>query len=118
MQIRKYDCGYKTCQKVGNKESDIILPEYNFEFPFQVIIPSREEWILNKYDQQSASNFFTDGSKTLDGTGFGIHGEFEVEKSLNNTATVFQAEAKAISYCAELLCTRDTKNKTINIYIY
>ena len=50
-----------------NKESDILLPKYNFEFPYQVIIPSREEWILNKYDERNATNFFTDGSKTLDG---------------------------------------------------
>jgi hypothetical protein len=57
--------------------------------------------LLNKYDEQNVTKFFTDGSKTQDGTGFGIHGEFEVEKSLNNTATVFQAEAKVISYCQE-----------------
>ena len=40
----------------------------------------------------------------------------QVEKSLNNTATVFQAEAKAISYCAELLCRKNTKNKVIHLF--
>ena len=63
-----------------NKRSDILLPRYNFEFPYQVLIPTREEWLLNKYDEQHGTKFFTDGSKTEDGTGFGIHGEFEVEK--------------------------------------
>ena len=68
------------------KESDIMLPKYNFEFPYQVTIPSREEWASKSYDEQEGTKFFTDGSKTEHGTGYGIYGEFEVEQNLTNTA--------------------------------
>ena len=60
--------------------SDIILPTYNFEIPYQVEIPSREEWLSGKYIEKGDKRFYTDGSKTEHGTGFGIYGEFVVEK--------------------------------------
>ena len=47
-----------------NKESDILLPKYNFEIPYQISYPSREEWLLNKYDKQNVTKFFKSRSKS------------------------------------------------------
>ena len=103
-----------------NLHINLMYWTYNFEIPYQVTISSREEWLSEKYIEKGDTKFFTDSSsKTEHGTGFGIDGEFVVEKNFINTAaTVFQAEAKAITYCAELIYNRGAKDKEIYILIY
>jgi len=63
--------------------------------------------------------WFTDGSKTTEGTGAGIHGmqprkDFSV--SLGKYATVFQAEVFAILWCATFISRRPYKDKVVYIY--
>jgi hypothetical protein len=46
--------------------------------------------------------WYTDGSRTKEDTGTGIHGvrpKIDIEVSLGRHATIFQAEVYAIIYC-------------------
>ncbi len=57
-----------------------------------------------------------DGSKTNEGTGFGTHGLFEISRNMNNMATLFQAEAKAVSVCAKEIENMNIRGRQIIIY--
>lgn len=46
-----------------------------------LLVPSREEFLFGKYIEKGNTKFFTDDSKAEHGTGFGIDGEFVVEKT-------------------------------------
>ena len=75
-----------------------------------------QNWHDHKYDEEPGIQFFTDGSKTEQGTGFGIYGEINVSKKLWDYATVFQAEALAINYCAKEIVQKDMQNEEIHIF--
>lgn len=94
--------------KIGSLISDPIFsmprdrmtPEVSFERRFDVVIPSRLDW-LNGWPTGLPDDGwvrFTDGSKTKNGTGAGVHAE-EVEEgawfSLGSHASIFQAEVFA-----------------------
>ena len=97
------------------KNSDFMKPKYNFDLPFKVEIPTRQEWERKEISNDSL-NFYTDGSKTENGTGFGVLGIIEISKRMNNLATVFQAEAKAITTCATEIMKWNIKNRKIRIF--
>ena len=98
------------------KNSDFMKPKYNFDHSFKVKIPTRQEWALNEGNNNETLKFYTDGSKNENGTGFGIFGTTTISKSLNKLATVYQAEAKAITICAEEIVKEQIQNKKIQIF--
>jgi len=66
-----------------NKDSDFMLPKYNFDTQFNITIPSRSEWQLNQIDKAvDAIKYYTDGSKTELGTGFGIFGNTNIYQEI------------------------------------
>ena len=97
------------------KNSDFMKPKYHFDLPFKVTIPTRQEWVINEMNGD-ALNFYTDGSKTENGTGFGVYGTIKISKSMNELATIFQAEAKAITTCAEEIVKENIKDRKICIF--
>lgn len=103
---------------LSEKVSDAIVPKYFFDLLFKVEIPTREQWSSGDVKEYpDALKFYTDGSKTNDGTGFGIHGTFEISRNMSNLATVFQAEAKALATFAEHIRAQNVQNRNI-IIIY
>ena len=62
---------------------------------------------------------YTDGSKTDDGVGYGLHlgnGFYEQQGSLREEASVFQAEIMAMNKAAQWLINRGTNGQKITLY--
>jgi hypothetical protein len=98
--------------------SDQILGRYEFEMPFEIIFPEREDWHKDKIPvKKSTKLFFTDGSKMIYNTGAGIYGPgIRRWIPMGTMATVFQAEVHAIERCAyECLTRQSLRNKHIAI---
>lgn len=98
--------------------SDVITPTYNFTKNFNISIPRREDYLsTNLLSLQEAENWFTDGSKTEEGTGSGIFGpQTQISIGLDHHATVFQTEVLAIHICAEEILKKRTTGKIYNIF--
>ena len=72
---------------------------------------------MNPDTKKELSNYIhTYGSKINEDTGFGIHGQFKISWNMNNMATIFQAEAKAVSVCAEEIGKMNIRGRQIIIY--
>ena len=99
------------------KLNDHIKTQLNLQPKYSVEIPDREKWrrkeiILDGFN----SIWYTDGSKTEEGVGLGVHGcNTNLYKSLGKYMTVFQAEMLAILTCVEKLL--DEKAKELRILI-
>lgn len=87
--------------------SDWMETVVNYDLPYDVFIPSRQEWEGGGPSVPTGSiNFFTDGSKMNNLTGSGIYGpRTKISVHLGQWPTVFQAEIYAILECV-LLCLR------------
>ena len=87
-----------------NTNSDHTKKRYAFNIPFKVIISSREERINQTPRMtQQGHIWYTDGSKTADGTGAGIYSRQlrnDLSYRLEQYNSVFQAEIYAILQCA------------------
>ena len=99
--------------------TDKMIPTLCFNKPVTVSITERGEWTEGTQPiPKDGLVWFTDGSKTNDGTGAGAYCRNTGEKfwtSLGKYATVFQAEIYAIIICATEMLGRNYKGK--NIYI-
>lgn len=99
--------------------SDHMIKRYSFSRSFSTEIPSREEWKGggSKYTSTDVV-WFTDGSKTAEGTGAGIHG---VRPCINSAIpmgrypTVFQAEVLAVLECCRLSLRMGFEGRSITI---
>lgn len=85
--------------------SDHMTPRLSVDKTFKTKILPREDWGSGRasYDEDDVV-WFTDGSKTEEGSGSGIYGirpEGSIVLSLGKYATVFQTEVGAISVCLE-----------------
>lgn len=84
---------------------------------FNVHIPKREEWnneelILSEFDDV----WYTDGSKTLSGTGAGVFNKnHQSTVHLGKLTTIFQAEMLAVNECCLTLKERQSVNLNIAI---
>jgi ribonuclease HI len=117
--------GHTELNKALNKhkrfwnESDRIIPIFEFNHSFQVIIKSRDEVNVNDYLPNDDQLFwFTDGSKSEISTGSGVFcADFDVGLAANvgNEATVFQAEVKAIELCVDECLERGIEGRNIFI---
>ena len=92
------------CVPEMKMRSDHMTPKYVYDIPFEVSILDRSAWINNEPEFLSGSLvWYTDGSKTEEGTGAGIHGlgpRKDLFYPLGGFPTVFQAETYAILQCA------------------
>jgi hypothetical protein len=113
MEILKEFQGLASLHKLSD-----VISETNFDLPFEVIIPERQEWGLNQpATTVNTLVYYTDGSKMNDRVGIGICGpSFRFYKSLGSTPSIFQAEVHAIQICANrCLHRKDLGGKTIYI---
>jgi hypothetical protein len=82
--------------------SDYLLPIYSFEKPFDIQM-NWKDW-CHKEEQCLSKGlmWYTDGSKTDNGSGAGIHGKtlrHDIYVSLGQYTTIFQAKIYAIGAC-------------------
>jgi ribonuclease HI len=116
--LQELDKNKELKQTVQN--NDYLNKEYNFEFPFSVEFPSKEDWInIICEDTEDKEMWYTDGSKTSHGTGSGVYGSKENHRlsiKLEDHNTVFQAEVFAIQKCAKYIQSREIKEKQIVIH--
>lgn len=102
---------------ISDTYTDHMVPKYTFNRNFGIEINDRREWnsISSKI---RGSIWYTDGSKTDEGTGAGIFSETEnvgLSFSLGTYTTVFQAEMYAILQCVAMNNLRAYENRRINI---
>lgn len=99
--------------------SDDMVPSFSFSEPFEVVIPKRDDWSsLEDMLRPAEIVWFTDGSKSEEGSGAGIYGErprLKISCALGKFATVFQTEVYAILVCAQENIRRRYSNRHIYI---
>ncbi|KAJ8968113.1 hypothetical protein NQ317_002439 [Molorchus minor] len=100
--------------------SDVMPSRTSSNLYYKVLFPKRDEWECNKDALQKADScWFTDGSKTPEGTGAGVHScnpRTRISVSLGTNATVFQAEVYAIELCMGRLEQMNPIRRTIKIF--
>ncbi|KAI5735212.1 hypothetical protein M8J77_015582 [Diaphorina citri] len=88
--------------------------------PAKTVINSRDYWERNHVETKHGEIvWYTDGSKTTDGTGAGIHGanpRVDISISLGEHGTVFQAEVYAILGSLQKSLEIGYSNSTIKIF--
>ncbi|KAI5735950.1 hypothetical protein M8J77_024650 [Diaphorina citri] len=88
--------------------------------PAKTVINSRDYWERNHVETKHGEIvWYTDGSKTTDGTGAGIHGanpRVDISISLGEHGTVFQAEVYAILGSLQKSLEMGYSNSTIKIF--
>jgi ribonuclease HI len=97
---------------------DKIIGKFNFKKPFNVIINDRDTLFDLNNVASDALIWFTDGSKSEEGAGFGVccmDPCIDIKVGLEEHTTIFQAELLAINRCAEISLDRNYKNKNILI---
>ena len=93
---------------------DEMSPKFIFNRKFNIYIPNRMNWSNNSTNGDVI--WYTDGSKTDEGTGAGIVSSgAQLSISLGEYATIFQAEVYAINHCAHLILANNHKGKRIII---
>ena len=126
-------CGYPQARLSGCSEAFRDIPDgrrfracpdgipkrYDFEKPFNILIPKRSEWEDCKALPSQGLLWFTDGSKTATGqVGAGVFSRrprVELSFNLGTMATVFQAEMFAIMAAADENLKQNTKGEDIFI---
>jgi ribonuclease HI len=88
--------------------SDVMPIRYDFDSPFEVIIPERNAWEGNDPGVETgAAVFYTDGSRKDGSVGIGAYGpSLRHYEALGTTPTIFQAEMYAIMICAKKCLSR------------
>ncbi|XP_061729791.1 uncharacterized protein LOC133534609 [Cydia pomonella] len=106
-------------ERITNMGCDKMQPKFVFRKNFEVKVPTRAEWTEGVQAPNSDENdiiWYTNGSKTVSGTGAGIYAnDLSCSISMGNYANVFQAETYAIIACVHENIVRQTQGK--NIYI-
>jgi hypothetical protein len=97
--------------------SDKMIPRHVYDKPFMVRFPDRSEWKKGfQPDRKGRLIWYTDGSKTNNGIGFGVYcygSGWKISFSLWQYTTVFQAEVYAINTCTVKNLNRNYKNRNI-----
>ncbi|XP_075167884.1 uncharacterized protein LOC142240049 [Haematobia irritans] len=99
--------------------TDHMAPWHMFESDLDSIIPSVEDWDVNRIHFGSL-NIYTDGSKMTEGVGSGIYcKELGLKESfkLDEQCSIFQAEIFATAKAAELISMRPLFRCDISIFI-
>jgi hypothetical protein len=99
---------------------DVMRPVFKLEPKYTVTMLNREGWTRRSGTPPAVKRlfWFTDGSRTAEGTGVGVYGQSVTRRlsiSLRKHATVFQAEVYAILACVHETETQDRPEKYVNI---
>ena len=100
--------------------SDTMEKTHIFNRPFEVVIPTREEWNESIFYRNSNDLiWYTDGSKKNSLSGLGVCGmtpRVNYSRGLGKYATVFQAEVLAIIDCLQINIKKGYSGKRILIF--
>ena len=103
--------------EMTTNRTDLLVDKLMFDRLFKISFPEREHYSSNQHIIKNTLRWYTDGSKTNEGTGAGIHGPNYYETlDFDDHATVFQTEVVALSRCADVLIQRGTKGQIIHIH--
>ncbi|KAJ8911658.1 hypothetical protein NQ315_006004 [Exocentrus adspersus] len=98
--------------------TDYMTPKYMFNRDFEISIGDRGDLTEDHYSTVPGITWYTDWSKTEQGTGAGIYSgmrKIELSLPLGRYTSVFQAEVYALLQCARENNLRAYRNKRINI---
>jgi len=103
-----------------NMGVDIMRPAHNFEPRYGDTMLTREEWTKATGASPAVRGlvWFTDGSRTGEGTGAGVYGQSvgrRLNFSLGRYTTVFQAEINAILACVYEIQSQNRPEKYVSI---
>lgn len=100
--------------------SDRMKKKYIFERSFRTELSTKAEWkgVNSTYNVSSDTLvWYTDGSKTQEGTGAGVFGpRTKYSEAMGHFPNICQAELLAIERCAEINLNRGYVNKRIGIF--
>jgi ribonuclease HI len=99
---------------------DTMRPVYNLEPKYRFTMLAREDWTRSPGNPPAVKGlvWFTDGSRTAEGTGAGVYGQSvnrRLSIPLRKYATVFQAEVYAVLACAQESEAQDRPEKYVII---
>jgi ribonuclease HI len=99
---------------------DVTKLVFKLEPKYRVTMLAREEWTRGPRTPPAVKGlvWFTDGSKTAEGTRAGVYGQSvnrRLSISLGKHATIFQAEVCAILACVHEIETQDRPEKYVSI---
>jgi hypothetical protein len=99
---------------------DDMKPVYNLEPKYRVTMLAIEEWTRDPGTPLVVKGliWFTDGSRTAEGTGAGVYGQpvnRRLSIPLDKHATVFQAEAYTILTCVHETEVQNRPEKYVSI---
>jgi hypothetical protein len=99
---------------------DFMRPVFNLEPRYRVAMLAREEWARCPGTPPMVKGliWYTDGSKTAEGTGAGVYGQSvnrRLSIPLGKYATVFQAEVYVILACVFEIETQDRPEKYVSM---
>jgi ribonuclease HI len=99
---------------------DVMKPAYNLDPKYRITMLAREEWTRSPGTPPVVKGlvWFTDGSRTAEGTGAGVYGQSvnrRLSIRLGKYATVFQAEVYAILAYAHETEAQDRSEKYVSI---
>ena len=105
---------------VFNTRVDVMRLVYNLEPKYRVTMLAREDWTRSPGTPPVVKGlvWFTDGSRTAEGTGAGVYGQSvnrRLSIPLGKHATVFQAEVFVILACAQEIEAQDRPEKYVSI---
>ena len=99
--------------------SDKILPEFYFNKNYEVYIPTRNDWDVDRVELNDEVVCFTDGSISATGqTGAGIYNQTDQKEyfyPLGCQCSVFQAEIYATLQCAKLCSLQSSNHVSVAI---
>jgi hypothetical protein len=105
---------------IFNLGVNVMRPVFNLEPKYRVAMLTRQKWSRGPGTLPAVKGlvWFTDRSRTAEGTGAGVCGQSVGRKlsiSLGKHATVFQAEVYAILACVHEIETQDRPDKYVSV---
>lgn len=98
---------------------DEMIKKYNFVKNFAIRLSSKKEWTTesNIYPfSEHTLKWYTDGSRTSDGTGAGVFGpRTKYYEPMGKLCSIFQAEINAIKRCVQINLDRHYRRQDIAI---
>lgn len=105
-------------EELLNLPRDSTIRKFNFEKNFSTGLRNKKEWNgESTYPlERHTIRWYTDGSKTNEGTGAGVFGpRTKYTESMGNSPSIFQAEVNAIERCVQFNLSRKYKKRDIAI---
>jgi hypothetical protein len=98
-----------------------MIPRYACYKPFSVQLPNKREWQNGNSDNERGLVWYTDASKTSEGTGAGVYKWGSIKGhsfSLGLQTIVFQVEIHAIKACILENIEKGYRGQNINTYSF